>query len=105
MDAASQVGFLSIGRPLVDQSVESTTRRFFCPGHIASPCGRVGDEARPLENNIVERSLKKAILRRKNSLFYKSRKGAQRGDLFMSLIHTCELNGANAFDYPMEALR
>ena len=27
------------------------------------------------------------------------------GDLFMSLIHTCELNGANAFDYLMELLR
>jgi hypothetical protein len=27
------------------------------------------------------------------------------GDLFMSLIHTCELNGANGFDYLMELLR
>ena len=27
------------------------------------------------------------ILHRKNSLFYKTRKGAQMGDLFMSLIH------------------
>jgi hypothetical protein len=25
--------------------------------------------------------------------------GAQVGDLFMSLIHTCELNGVNPFDY------
>ena len=24
------------------------------------------------------------------------------GDLFMSLIHTCELNGANPFDYLTE---
>jgi transposase len=59
----------------------------------------------PLDNNLVERALKKAILHRKNSLFYKTRKGAQMGDLFMSLIHTCELNGANAFDYLMELLR
>ena len=29
----------------------------------------------PLDNNIVERALKKAILHRKNSLFYKTRKG------------------------------
>jgi transposase len=43
----------------------------------------------PLDNNIVERALKKAILHRKNSLFYKTRNGAQMGDLFMSLIHTC----------------
>jgi hypothetical protein len=28
---------------------------------------------------------------RENSLFYKNRNGAQMGDLFMSLIHTCEL--------------
>ncbi len=59
----------------------------------------------PVDNNIVERALKKAILHRKNSLFYKTRKGAQMGDLFMSLIHTCELNGVNAFDYLTELLR
>jgi len=59
----------------------------------------------PLDNNIVERALKKAILHRKNSLFYKTRKGAQMGDLFMSLIHTCELNHVNAFDYLTELLR
>ena len=53
----------------------------------------------PLDNNICERGLKKAILHRKNSLFYKTVKGAQVGDLYMSLIHTCQLNGANPFDY------
>jgi transposase len=53
----------------------------------------------PLDNNICERALKKSILHRKNSLFYKTRNGAQMGDLFMSLIHTCELNGADPFDY------
>lgn len=53
----------------------------------------------PLDNNLVERALKKAILHRKNSLFYKTRNGARMGDLFMSLIHTCELNGVNPFDY------
>ena len=56
----------------------------------------------PLDNNVVERALKKAVLHRKNSLFYKTEKGAEVGDLFMSLIHTCELNGANAFNYLME---
>ena len=53
----------------------------------------------PIDNNIVERGLKKAILHRKNSLFYLTMNGAQVGDLFMSLIHTCELNQVNAFDY------
>jgi hypothetical protein len=36
---------------------------------------------------------------RKNSLFYKTENGASVGDLFMSLIRTCELCGANPFDY------
>jgi transposase len=49
--------------------------------------------------------LKKAIVHRKNSLFYKTMKGAGVGDLFMSLIHTCELNGANPFDYLTELQR
>ena len=56
----------------------------------------------PLDNNLCERALKKAILHRKNSLFYKTRNGAQVGDLYMSLIHTCELNDANPFDYLTE---
>ena len=56
----------------------------------------------PIDNNIVERSLKKAILNRRNALFYKTLNGAGVGDLFMSLIHTCELNKANPFDYLTE---
>jgi len=59
----------------------------------------------PLDNNIVERALKKAILNRKNAFFYKTLNGAGVGDLFMSLIHTCELNGANPFDYLSELQR
>lgn len=53
----------------------------------------------PLDNNICERALKKAILHRKNSLFYKSEHGAAVGDMFMSLIYTCEQVGASPFDY------
>jgi transposase len=53
----------------------------------------------PVDNNLCERALKKAILHRKNSLFYKTLHGAQVGDLFMSLIHTCNLAKANPFDY------
>jgi len=53
----------------------------------------------PLDNNVCEQALKKAIRHRKNSLFYKTENGAQVGDLFMSLIHTCDLNEINAFDY------
>jgi hypothetical protein len=59
----------------------------------------------PLDNNLCERALKKAILHRKNALFYRTLNGAQVGDLFMSLIHTCELSGANPFDYLTELQR
>jgi transposase len=59
----------------------------------------------PLDNNIVERALKKAILNRKNALFYRTLNGAGVGDLFMSLIHTCELNGTDPFDYLTELQR
>jgi transposase len=59
----------------------------------------------PLDNNICERALKKAILHRKNALFYKTQNGARVGDLFMSLIYTCQLNEANPFDYLTELQR
>ena len=59
----------------------------------------------PLDNNLCERALKKAILHRKNALFYKTRNGARVGDLFMSLIYTCQLNQANPFDYLNELQR
>jgi transposase len=59
----------------------------------------------PLDNNICEQALKRAVLHRKNALFYKTLNGAQVGDLFMSLIHTCRLCGANSFDYLTELQR
>ncbi len=59
----------------------------------------------PLDNNLCERALKKAILHRKNALFFKTQNGARVGDMSMSLIHTCELNGANPFEYLTELLR
>ena len=43
--------------------------------------------------------LKRAIMHRKNSLFFKTRRGAAVGDLYMSLIHTCFLNNVDPFDY------
>ena len=59
----------------------------------------------PLDNNICEQALKRAILHRKNALFYKTSRGAHVGDLFMSLIHTCQLCGANPFQYLTEVER
>lgn len=59
----------------------------------------------PLDNNIVERALKRVVVHRKNALFYRTLNGAQIGDIFMSLIHTCQLCGANSFDYLTELQR
>ena len=53
----------------------------------------------PLDNNICERALKKSIIHRKNSLFYKTQNGADVGDMFMSLIQTCNMAKENPFDY------
>ncbi len=53
----------------------------------------------PLDNNICERALKKSILTRKNSLFFRSKAGARVADIYMSFIHTCELGKINPFEY------
>jgi hypothetical protein len=55
--------------------------------------------------SIVEGALKKAILHRRNSLFYKTQRGARVGDLFMSLIYTCQMSSMNPFDYLTALLR
>ena len=59
----------------------------------------------PLDNNVVERALKRAIVHRRNSLFYKTLNGAKAGDVFMSLIYTAELNAVNPFEYLLALLR
>lgn len=58
----------------------------------------------PVDNNVVERALKRAIRHRKNSLFYKTTNGAKAGDIYMSLIHTCTLCQVNPFEY-LQALQ
>ena len=53
----------------------------------------------PLDNNLCEQILKRAIIHRKGSLFYKTVRGAQVGDIYMSLIQTCRQCDVNPFDY------
>jgi transposase len=53
----------------------------------------------PLDNNVCEQVLKKAIIHRKGSLFYKTVRGAEVGDIYMSLIQTCRQCDVNPFDY------
>lgn len=62
-------------------------------------------EGAPLDNNICERALKMAIRHRRNSLFYRSQRGADVGDLFMSLIYTAELCKENPFEFLTEVQR
>ena len=58
-----------------------------------------------MDNNICERALKKVVLHRKNALFFKTLNGARVGDLYMSLIHTAELNGEKPWEYLVALLR
>lgn len=58
----------------------------------------------PLDNNVAERALKKVILHRKNSLFFRSAQGAKVADTYMSLIQTCQLNDANPLEYLTDVL-
>jgi transposase len=58
----------------------------------------------PLDNNVSERALKMAIRHRNNSLFYRSLRGAEVGDVYMALIYTAELHGENPFEYVVALL-
>lgn len=56
----------------------------------------------PLDNTVCERTLKRAILNRKNSLFYKTCNGAEVGDILMSVIYTSILSKTNPLEYLTE---
>jgi transposase len=53
----------------------------------------------PIDNNEAERALKRFVLFRKNSLFFKNEHGAAIGSIILSLIETCRLNGRNPWAY------
>ena len=53
----------------------------------------------PLDSSWAERAIKIAIRHRRNSLFYKTPKGAAVGDCLMSIIYTCSQNNINPYDY------
>jgi len=52
-----------------------------------------------LDNNLTEQALKIPIRARKNSLFYKTERGARVGSVLTSIIHTCAMNGENPSEY------
>lgn len=59
----------------------------------------------PLDNNAAERALKRAVLLRKNALFYKNEHGASVGAILLSLIETSRLNGVSAWAYLLWLMR
>jgi hypothetical protein len=59
----------------------------------------------PLDNNLVERALKKFVLWRKNSLFFKTEHGAAVSGILLSLIESCRLNGGNPWEYLLSMMR
>ena len=44
-------------------------------------------------------------MHRKNSLHYKTERGAAVGDFYMSVIQTCVANGVNPYHYLLSAAR
>jgi arsenate reductase-like glutaredoxin family protein len=53
----------------------------------------------PISNNADERLMKRAVLNRKNSYFFKTEAGARMADILMSVIETCVLNQVNPYQY------
>lgn len=53
----------------------------------------------PLDNNADERLMKRAVLNRKNGLFFKTEFGAYVGDILLSVVETCQLNKINPYHY------
>lgn len=57
-----------------------------------------------LDNNLVERYNRYISLSRRNSLFFGSHKGAEKGALFYSLACSCRMQGINTFEYITEVI-
>ena len=51
------------------------------------------------DHNDIEKLNRYVSLSRRNSLFFGSHKGAERGAMFYSLVCSCRLNGVNFFEY------
>lgn|SRR5574344_1888983 len=52
-----------------------------------------------LDNNLIERLNRYVSLSRRNSLFFGSHKGAERGAMFYSLVCSCRMQNINFFEY------
>jgi hypothetical protein len=108
LSARSQT-LLSKGAPAICKKAVKPSQCFKCRlrhlRHWEGLTAFLRVEGAPLDNNVCERALKKAILHRRNSLYYKTPNGARAGDIFMTLNYTAELNGFAPFDYLVALLR
>ena len=59
----------------------------------------------PLDNNATESALRRPVLLRNNSLFFKTEHGANVSGLLMSILATCQANAVNAWEYLLSAYR
>ena len=57
-----------------------------------------------LTNNLVERYNRYFSISRRNSLFFGSHKGAERGAVLYSLALSCKMNKVNFFDYVKDVI-
>lgn len=57
-----------------------------------------------LDNNAIEREMKRIAIGRKNYLFAGSHKGAQNAALLYSLLNTCKLNKINPWEWLKDVL-
>jgi transposase len=71
--------------------------------HGLTQVPRIGSA--PIDSNIVERALKKAVLLRKNALFFRSQHGADVGSMILSVTGTTRMAGVPVFDYLVDIVR
>jgi hypothetical protein len=57
-----------------------------------------------LDTNTIERFNRYVSIARRNSLFFGSHKGAERGIIYLSLACSCRMHGVNFFDYISDVL-
>jgi len=73
-------------------------------GRWPALCVYAGDGRVPIDNNSVERAMRRVAVGRKNWLFAGSPAGGQRAAVIYSLIETCSRYGINPHDYLTEVL-
>ena len=55
--------------------------------------------------NLAERALRKVVLLKMNSLFFKNERAAAAGDILMSPIQACRLHSVDACSYLLTLIR